>query len=452
MDNMTVLVVDDEPAIRSTLKGVLEDEGFQVFTAASGEEGLEQLEKVKPDVALLDVMMPAGIDGIETLRRIKASGSDVAVIMISGHGTIETVVTAVKLGALDFVEKPLTVDRILIRLNQAMDRKKLQEENILLKRERDERYQMIGESLAMRDLAAKIRQVAPTNSRVLIMGENGTGKELAARAIHRNSKRADQPFIQVNCAAIPTELIESELFGHEKGAFTGAIASTQGKFQQANGGAILLDEIGDMSLLTQSKVLRVLEEQEFVRVGGKNNIKIDVRVIAATNKDLSAEVREGKFREDLFYRLNVIPIYVPPLRERVEDIPLLATYFIARFCRENGKREKKISQEAVNLLQTYKWPGNVRELKNLIERLVIMVSDDVIEASELPDDFTEHSISVSSLTLRGARSQFESRFILQALKRNSWNISETARQLEIERTNLHRKMKQYNINREKNNG
>ena len=449
---MTMLVVDDEPGVRSSLKGVLEDEGFQVFTAASGEEGLEQIEKIKPDIVLLDVMMPSGIDGLETLKRIKASGIDTAVIMISGHGTIEMVVTAMELGALDFMEKPLSVERILIRLTQALDKKKLQAENVLLKKEVDQRYRMIGEGLAMRDLAAKIEQVAPTNSRVLIMGENGTGKELAARALHRNSGRSDGPFIQVNCAAIPTELIESELFGHERGAFTGAIARTQGKFQQANGGTILLDEIGDMSLLTQSKVLRVLEEQEFTRVGGKDTIKTDVRVIAATNKDLNKEVLEGKFREDLFYRLNVIPIYIPPLRERVEDIPLLATYFMTIFCRENGKPEKTISQEAMRFLQGYRWPGNVRELRNLIERLVIMTPADVIDASDLPDNMTEHSVPASALTLKEARMQFECRFILQALQRNDWNISETARHLGIERTNLHRKVKQHNISRAENGG
>ena len=447
MDSMTMLIIDDEPGVRSSLKGVLEDEGFQVFTAASGEEGLEELDKVKPDMVLLDVLMPAGIDGIETLRRIKASESNAAVMMISGHGTIEMAVTAMELGALDFVEKPLSVDRILIRLNQALDRKKLQEENVLLRQEQDERYQMIGESPVMREMAAQIRQVASTNSRVLITGENGTGKELAARAIHRNSKRNRQPFVQVNCAAIPAELIESELFGHEKGSFTGAIASTQGKFQQANDGTILLDEIGDMSVLTQSKVLRVLEEQKFTKVGGKNTISVDVRVIAATNKDLHAEVQEGKFREDLFYRLNVIPIHVPPLRERLEDIPLLATYFMNRFCRENGKREKNISQEAMGFLQAYGWPGNVRELRNLIERLVIMIPADVIEASDLPDGLAEQQMSVSALTLREARTEFESKFILEALKRNDWNISETARQLGIERTNLHRKIKQHNISR-----
>jgi two-component system nitrogen regulation response regulator NtrX len=449
MDGSTILVVDDEPGVRSSLKGILEDEGFQVSTASSGEEGLKQIKKFRPDFVLLDVLMPSGIDGIETLRRVKGSGSDTAVIMISGHGTIDMAVTAMELGALDFVEKPLSVDRILIRLTQALEKKKLQEENVLLKKEMDERYQIIGESLPMRELAAKIQQVAPTNSRVLIVGENGTGKELVARAIHRNSGRGDRPFIQVNCAAIPDELIESELFGHERGAFTGAIASTQGKFQQADDGTILLDEIGDMSLRTQSKVLRVLEEHEFTRVGGRDPIKVDVRVIAATNKNLSEEVQEGKFREDLFYRLNVIPIHVPPLRERMEDIPLLATYFLVQFCRENGKREKSISQEAMKLLQAYRWPGNIRELKNIIERLVIMVPSDTIEASDMPDNLTEHSAPASSLILKEAKNEFERRFVLQALRLNGWNITETAQQLGIERTNLHRKMRQHSISRER---
>jgi two-component system nitrogen regulation response regulator NtrX len=448
MADMTILVVDDEPGVRSSVKGVLEDEGFKVFTAGSGEECLEQLTKLKPDVVLLDVLMPSGIDGIVTLRRIKEMGSDVAVIMISGHGNIDMAVEAMELGALDFIEKPLSIDRMLIRLSQALEKKKIQEEYWLLKKEMDERYQMVGESRVMRELVSKIQQVAPTSSTVLIIGENGTGKELVARAIHRNSRRSKQPFIQVNCAAIPDDLIESELFGHEKGAFTGAIASVKGKFEQADKGTIFLDEIGDMSLRTQSKVLRVLEEKDFTRIGGRDIIQVDLRVIAATNKDLNVEVQEERFREDLFYRLNVIPIHVPSLRERPEDIPLLADYFTSRFCKENGKREKKISQEAMELLQTYKWPGNVRELKNLIERLVIMVPSNNIKASDLPDSLMGDCISTSSMKLREARNEFERRFISQALQRNNWNITETANQLGIERTNLHRKMRQHDISRE----
>lgn len=454
MSDKIILIVDDEPNIRTSLKGVLEDESFKVYTASSGEEALENLQKIKPDVILLDVLMPGGIDGIETLRRIKSLEPDSAVIIITGHGTIDMTVNAMEMGALDFIEKPLSIDRILMRIEQALEKKKLREENISLKKEIDERFQIIGESLPMRELAMKIMQVAPTNSRVLIMGENGTGKELVARAIHRNSKRSDKPFIQVNCAAIPDELIESELFGHEKGAFTGAIARTQGKFEQANGGTILLDEIGDMSLRAQSKVLRALETQEFAKIGGKDIIHVDVRVIAATNKNLRKEVDEGRFREDLFYRLNVIPIYVPPLRERTEDIPLLVTYFLNRFCIEHGKREKRITPSAMYLLQQYSWPGNVRELKNVVERLVIMVPGDIIDVSDLPTDIVGHiseNFTPSSLELKDARNEFEKKYILQVLRANNWNISETANQLGIERTNLYRKMKQYNITRESNN-
>ncbi|MBD3182779.1 AAA domain-containing protein, partial [Candidatus Poribacteria bacterium] len=371
-------------------------------------------------------------------------------IMISGHGTIYMAVTAMELGALDFIEKPLSVDRMLIRLTHALDKKKLQDEYMLLKREADERYQMIGESQVMQELVAKIRQVAPTNSRVLITGENGTGKELAARAIHRNSERKDKPFIQMNYAAIPQDLIESELFGHEKGAFTGAIKRTQGKFEQADGGTILLDEIGDMSLLTQAKVLRVLESGEFTRVGGGELINVDVRVIAATNKELDTEVKEGRFREDLFYRLNVIPINIPALRERTDDIPILADYFMNTFCRENGKRIKKIEPEAMKILQSYSWPGNVRELKNLVERLVIMAPSDTIKPSDLPSSLTgDESISpdISSMTLKDARNEFERKFILDALDKHDWNVTETASQLGIERTNLYRKMRQHDIER-----
>jgi len=453
VDDKTILIIDDEPGIRSSLKGVLEDEGYKVITASSGEEGLKKIQETKyyelssPEVILLDVLMPGGIDGLETLRRIKGLRSDAAVIIISGHGTIDMVVKAMELGAMDFIEKPLSVERILVRINQALEKKKLQDENLLLKKEIDERYQMIGESKIMRELAAKIMQVAPTNSRVLIFGENGTGKELVARAIHRNSKRSDKPFVQVNCAAIPDELIESELFGHEKGAFTGAISRTQGKFEQANEGTILLDEIGDMSLRTQSKVLRVLETQEFTRIGGKEVIRVDVRVIAATNKDLKNEVDESRFREDLFYRLNVIPIYVPPLRERIEDIPLLISYFLNRFCIEHGKRGKRFSLAAIRALQSYEWHGNVRELKNMIERLVIMVPSDVIDAADLPIELVgkEDSELSSNMDLKDARNDFERKYILQILRSNDWNITETARQLGIERTNLHRKIRQYNI-------
>jgi len=449
VSDKTILIVDDEPSVRSSLKGVLEDEDFKVFTAKSGEEAIEMMSKTMPDVVLLDVLMPGGIDGIETLRRIKASNADIIVIMFSAHGTIDMAVKAMELGALDFIEKPFSGEPLLIRLNQAIEKKNLQNENLMLKKEIDERFQIIGESPIMRDLATKIMHVAPTNTRVLILGDNGTGKELVARAIHRNSKRGDKPFIQVNCAAIPDELIESELFGHEKGAFTGAITRTQGKFEQANGATLFLDEIGDMSLRTQSKVLKAIEEQEFTRIGGKEPIKVDVRIITATNKDLKKEVEQGKFREDLFYRFNVIPIYIPSLRERIEDIPLLVAYFLTKFSVENGGREKRISQSAIKLLQSYQWPGNVRELKNLIERLVIMVPSDTIEASDLPSSLLEHSksIQLSPMELKKARNDFERDFIIQTLESCNWNITEASQKLGIERTNLHRKIKQYNINK-----
>jgi two-component system nitrogen regulation response regulator NtrX len=448
-----ILIVDDEPGIRSTLKGVLEDDGFKVFTASSGEEALSIIPKVMPDVIFLDILMPGGIDGIETLRRIKALNIDTIVIMISAHGTVDIAVKAMELGALDFIEKPLSAEPFLVRLNQAMEKKKLQNENLMLKKEIDERFQIIGESPVMRDLSAKIMHVAPTNSRVLILGENGTGKELVARAIHKNSRRSDKPFIQVNCAAIPDELIESELFGHEKGAFTGAITRTQGKFEQANGATLFLDEIGDMSMRTQSKVLKAIEEQEFTRIGGRDPIKVDVRIVTATNKDLKKEVEQNKFREDLFYRLNVIPIYVPSLRERIEDIPLLVSYFLTKFSIENGGREKRMSQSAIKLLQSYKWPGNVRELKNLLERLVIMVPSDTIEASDLPGNFLEHSRStgLSQMELKKARNEFEREFIIQTLEASNWNITEASQKLGIERTNLHRKIKQYKITKESGN-
>lgn len=448
---MKVLVVDDERNVRSSLKGVLEDEGFTVLTASSGEEALEIIRKDKPDVVLLDVLMPAGIDGIETLRRIKSYDPSIIVLMISGHGTIEMAVKAMELGATDFIQKPLSAETIIVRINQAIEKNKLRTENVLLKKEIDERFQIIGESPVMRDLIAKIMSVAPTNSRVLIFGENGTGKELVARAIHRNSRRNDRPFIQVNCAAIPDDLIESELFGHEKGSFTGAITRSIGKFEQANNATLFLDEIGDMSLRTQSKVLKAIEEGEFTRIGGKEPIKVDVRIISATNKDLQQEVEQGKFREDLYYRLNVIPIYVPPLRERIEDIPLLVSYFLAKFSVENGVKEKRISQSAMKLLQSYHWPGNVRELKNLIERLVIMVPSDSIEASDLPSSFFEQPkvFKPSAVELRKAKNDFEREYILQTLKSCDWNITETAKILGIERTNLHRKMKQYGISRKK---
>ena len=445
--NITILIVDDEPNVCTSLQGVLEDEGYNVLTALSGEDGLTQLARVDVDLVLLDIMMPAGIDGIETLRRIKKNYSDVGVVMISGHGTFESALTAGKLGALDFIDKPLSMNVVLTRIEQALERRRLEDEHATLKREVQDRYRLIGDSAAMKKFFGIIEQVAPTNGRVLITGESGTGKELVARAIHNKSPRSKRQFVQVNCAAIPKELIEAELFGHERGAFTGAVGRRTGKFEMADEGTLFLDEIGDMSLHAQSKVLRVLETQEFERVGGKQTLEVDVRVIAATNKDLSAEIREENFREDLFYRLNVIPIKISPLRQRKEDIPPLVEHFLTQFRAENNKPQKTLSNEAMRSLQKYDWPGNVRELRNIIERLVIMTRGTVIEVDDIPVDLGDIHVQSPSGSLREARAEFENNFIRQCLEKHNWNVTEAAKELGIERTNLHRKMKQYGINR-----
>jgi len=446
--NITILIIDDEPNVCSSLQGVLEDEGYTAYTAQSGEEGLEQLARRDANIVLLDILMPGGIDGIETLRRIKSDYPDVGVIMITGHGSYEYALEAGKLGALDFIEKPLSIDKVLTRIEQALKKMRLEAENVQLKQEVEEKYKLIGESLAMQEIQKIIARVAPTNGRVLITGESGTGKELVARAIHNQSLRSNELFVPVNCAAIPQELIEAELFGHEKGAFTGAMYRRIGKFEQADGGTLFLDEVGNMSLQTQAKVLRAIENGEFERIGGKNTIKVDTRIVAATNKDLNAEIQEGNFREDLYYRLNVIPIDIPPLRHRKKDIPLLAEHFLTQFCRENNKPKKQLSKEAVKILERYSWPGNVRELRNIIERLVIMSRGNVIEVDDIPQDLEETMTQQASGTLRDAKHQFESNFIRQCLENNNWKITETARQLGIERTNLHRKMRQYGISRD----
>jgi len=446
--NITILIIDDEPNVCSSLQGVLEDEGYTAYTAQSGEKGLEQLARQEVNIVLLDILMPGGIDGIETLRRIKSDYPDVGVIMITGHGSYEYALEAGKLGALDFIEKPLSIDKVLTRIEQALKNMRLEAENVQFKREVEEKYKLIGESSAMQEIQKTIARVAPTNGRVLITGESGTGKELVARAIHNQSLRSNELFIPVNCAAIPQELIEAELFGHEKGAFTGAMYRRIGKFEQADGGTLFLDEVGNMSLQTQAKVLRAIENGEFERIGGKNTITVDTRIVAATNKNLNAEIQEGNFREDLYYRLNVIPIDIPPLRHRKKDIPLLAEHFLTQFCRENNKPKKQLSKEALKILEGYSWPGNVRELRNIIERLVIMSRGNVIEVDDIPQDFEETMTQQASGTLREAKHQFESNFIRQYLENNNWKITETARQLGIERTNLHRKMRQYGISRE----
>ena len=451
----SILVVDDEHSIRDSLTGILQDEGFAVMTAADGETALLMLREERPDLVLLDIWMP-GMDGLETLARIREWNSEQLVIMMSGHGTIETAVRATKSGAYDFIEKPLSLEKLLVSLQNALKLNRLSEENRVLKAKLAKDYEMIGSSSGIVELRRQIEIVAPTSGWALITGENGTGKELVARAIHNHSQRKDKPFIEVNCAAIPEELIESELFGHERGAFTGATAQRRGKFDLAHEGTLFLDEIGDMSLKTQAKVLRILQEHKFERVGGSRTIEVDVRVIAATNKDLVRLIADGQFREDLFYRLNVIPFNVPPLRERREDIPLLANHFLKHFCGKEGREIKLLDDGAISAMLSYPWPGNVRELKNLIERLVIMVPSKTITRDQLPLSDLRPAITTSGSaedqdgpwgvdSFREAREEFEKEFLLRKLEENDWNISKTAEAIEMERSNLHRKIKSYGI-------
>ena len=440
-----ILIVDDEPGIRQSLKGVFDDEGFTTDTAASGEECLRAILEVAYDLILLDIWLP-GIDGLETLRRVREISPLTRVIMISGHATIATAVSATKLGAYDFIEKPLSLEHTLLTARNALSHRRLETANSLLRHEIEERFQIVGASIPVKALRKQIAIVAPTNSRVLIYGESGTGKELVSRNIHYLSKRSNGPFVEVNCAAIPEEMIESELFGHIKGAFTGATETKQGKFEIADGGTLFLDEIGDMTLKTQGKVLRAVEEQSFQPIGAPAPVRVDVRVIAATNKNLSAEIAAGRFREDLFYRLNVIPFFVPPLRERREDIPVLARYFMRVFSAEHGRRPKEFTGESFDLMMDYSWPGNVRELRNEIERLVIMVQEEVIQASEV--SVPNGAITSKASTLSEGRAQFEKEFILSKLNENNWNISQTARLLGLERSYLYRKMKTYGIEKQ----
>ncbi len=445
----SILIVDDEPGVRSSLSGVLRDEGFDVEAAASGEECLERAARSSFDVVVLDVWLP-GIDGLVTLQRLRERKVDAQVVMISGHGNIESAVRAIKMGAFDFVEKPLSLEKTVLVVRNALRQRDLEAENRVLRARVDRQHVMVGESYAMRQLREQVEMAAPTNGRVLVYGENGTGKELVARTVHQLSRRRSGPFVEVNCAAIPEELIESELFGHVKGAFTGAVAEKPGRFEQANAGTIFLDEIGDMSLKTQAKVLRVLQEQVMERVGGTQSIRVDVRVLAATNKELPSEIREGRFREDLYFRLNVIPIFVPPLRERQDDIPLLADHFMALMASEYGRRPKRMASEAAARLQHYAWPGNVRELRNVIERMMIMVPGDTITAQDLAflgHDGMRQPVSVegASLPLADARERFERDYILQALAAQNGNISRTADVLGVERSNLYKKMKAFGI-------
>jgi two-component system nitrogen regulation response regulator NtrX len=440
-----ILIVDDEEGIRESLSGILEDEGYDILTADSGEEAVRMLRETSPDLIFLDIWL-TGMDGIKTLQEIKAMKPDVPVIMISGHGSIELAVKATQTGAYDFLEKPLSLERVLLVSKRAIEKRTLERENIVLKENLTRKWKLVGESQKISELREQMEMAARSNSRVLIFGESGTGKEVAARLMHEKSPRAGKPFIEVNCAAIPQELIESELFGHEKGSFTGAFEKKNGKFELADGGTLFLDEIGDMSLQTQAKVLRVIETQEFQRVGGNKNINVDVRIIAATNKDLREEVKKSSFREDLFFRLNVIPLFIPPLRERKEDIPLLVEYFLGSLASEYGKPPRKILPEALKYLQSYGWPGNVRELKNVIERLVIMTPSNIIDARNLfiPVEH-EGSGYFQYKTLKDARDAFEKDYITKKLEENNWNISRTAEILDVERSNLHRKIKTYEI-------
>jgi two-component system nitrogen regulation response regulator NtrX len=440
----TVLIVDDEEGIVESLTGILEDDGYTVMSALSGEEALKRFDEHTPDLILLDVWMP-GIDGIETLKHIRERNRNTSVIMVSGHSNIDTAVDAIKLGAYDFLEKPLSLEKVLILVKRALEQQNLVRENIELKRSITQTWEILGENHKIAELKDKISKAAASVGRVIIYGESGSGKELVAQALHRASDRKENSFIEVNCAAIPTELIESELFGHEKGSFTGAFEAKKGKFELANNGTLFLDEIGDMSLPTQAKLLRVIETQEFQRVGGSKKIKVDVRIIAATNKDLHEEIEKGNFREDLYFRLNVIPLTVPPLRERKADIPLLVTHFLKSFAQQYGQKPKKLSKATLRSLIEYDWPGNVRELKNSIERFVIMNPTDTIDVKESLSFKGSRTDYSAYKTLREAREQFEKDFIVKKLQENNWNISKTAEDLEIERSNLHRKIKSLGI-------
>ena len=449
MSKERILVVDDEAGVRSSLQGILEDEGYRVDTDSSAEAALARLSGGQYDLVLLDIWLPK-MDGMQALERMIDDELEMPVIMISGHATIESAVKAIQLGAYNFVEKPLSLDKTVIAVQNALRHGRLQQENRALRERVEARHVLIGPSPVMRELKKQIGIAAPTNGRVLIFGENGTGKEVVARLVHSQSLRSKASFVEVNCAAIPEELIESELFGHVKGAFTGAVSDKIGKFEAADGGTLFLDEVADMSVKTQAKVLRVLQEQKFQAVGSTESIGVDCRVIAATNKVLEEEIRAGNFREDLYFRLNVIPFHMPPLRERREDIPTLVTHFIAGFCAEYGKQTKEPTAQALKRLVAYRWPGNVRELKNVIERLVIMVSRDVIEVSNLPlaltrggDEPFEALGDFSSLA--SAREAFERQFIVRKLRENNDNVTKTAGALGIERSHLYRKMKAYSI-------
>jgi len=443
-----ILVVDDEEPIRKALRMTLEYEGYEVSEASSGNEALDRIEDDLPDLVFLDIKMP-GMDGLEVLGEVRERTTAPQVVMISGHGNVETAVQATKKGAFDFIEKPLETERVLLAVRNALERKELQDEVGRLRVRFEKRYQMIGKSTRIDEVREAIARSAPTNATVLITGESGTGKELVARAIHTNSNRTRGPFVQVNCAAIPEDLIESELFGHEKGSFTGATSKQIGKFEQAHKGTIFLDEVGDMSARTQAKVLRVLQEGEVERVGSQSTNKVDVRVIAATNKDLRAEIEESNFREDLFFRLSVIPIRTPPLRERQDDIESLIEHFLQAFSAEDNLRKKHFSPQAMERLVNHEWPGNVRELRNTVERLLIMAPGDTIDTADLPDSvrFGEpvQAASPEANTLKEFKETSERAFLVQKLRETNWNISQTAQVIGTPRSNLYKKLEQYKI-------
>jgi len=447
-----VLIVDDEEAIRSSLKMIFEYEGYEVLLAANGPAGLKIAEKEAPDLVFLDIKMPQ-MDGLEVLKRLKAAEGSPPVVILSGHGNVKTAVEATKLGAFDFIEKPPESERILLVTRNALGQKRLVDENRRLKLTFDEKYRMVGQSGALEKVWEAVRRAAPTNATVLISGESGVGKELVARAIHRNSLRKDEAFVQVNCAAIPEELIESELFGHEKGSFTGATEKQIGKFELAHKGTIFLDEVGDMSLRTQAKVLRVLQEGEVERIGSQKTIEVDVRVIAATNKELEEAIGRGDFREDLYFRLSVIPVRVPPLRERGEDVPVLVQHFVKQFCVENNFRPRAFSSAAIEALKRHPWRGNVRELKNAVERLLIMAEGDEIGPEQLGEVLRRPAESGSAPagppTLRDFKESAERAFLVGKLRESNWNISATAAAIGTPRSNLYKKLEQYGISQEK---
>ena len=443
------LIVDDEAGVRSALGGVLKDEGYLVDAVDSGESCLERVVRQVYDVIVLDVWLP-GLDGLETLEKLRERNVDSQVVMISGHGNIESAVRAIKMGAFDFVEKPLSLDKTVLVARNALRQRRLEAENRALREHVDRRLVMVGESPVMQQLRQQIAKAAPTNGRVLVYGENGTGKELVARSVHAMSRRKSGPFGEVNCAAIPEELIESELFGYRRGAFTGAVTDREGKFEAADGGTLFLDEVGDMSLKTQAKVLRVLQEQVVERLGGQGGVRVDVRVIAATNKDLRLAIEKGTFRDDLFFRLNVIPVFVPPLRDRRKDIALLAEHFLSEFAHEYGHRVKSLDDAALTVLKSHSWPGNVRELRNVLERLAIMVPGETIVADDL--EFLSgggrrsgERPPADAMPLQQARDGFERDYIVRALVAHKGNISRAAEALGVERSNLYRKMRTFGI-------